>query len=167
MSSSSLRAVSMKVELPRFMGKWFVVGFNPIDLPFIGEAGAHDAVEEYRLDGDGSIATTYTFRDGSFDGPRRRMTPRAWVHDTTTNAEWRMQLVWPLKSAYLIAALDPDYRTTIVGVPDRSNVWLMARYPNVSLAEYDGLVQQARLLGHDPRRIRRVPHRDVPASFRR
>jgi len=154
-----LEALDRRIDLERFMGDWYVVGFIPITLPFFGEAGAHNAVESYRLRDDGVIETTYTFRDGGFDGPERRLTPKGRVHDTETNAEWRMQFVWPFEAAYLIVYVDDGYRRSIVGVPDRDHVWLLSRDAELSEAEYAALVAEAARLGHDPAAIRRVPQR--------
>ena len=52
------------VDLDRFMGDWYVIA----NIPTFIEKGAHNAVESYRLDSNGTVATTFTFRDGSFDG---------------------------------------------------------------------------------------------------
>ncbi len=56
----------------------------PIDLPFVSEAGAHNAVERYALCEDGEIDVTYTFRDG-FHAESTAMTPRGyfWVPSRT------------------------------------------------------------------------------------
>jgi lipocalin len=41
------------------------------------------------------------------------------VHEHETNAEWRMQFVWPpFEAAYLIVYPDHEYKKTIIGVPD-------------------------------------------------
>ena len=96
-SVAPLAAIDREIDLERFMGDWYVMGFIPIDIPFFSEAAAHNAVESYRDAGDGVIETTYTFRNGAFDGPERRFTPTAFVHDARTRAEWRMQFVWPIK----------------------------------------------------------------------
>jgi apolipoprotein D and lipocalin family protein len=141
------------------MGDWYVVGFIPISLPFFGEEDAHNAVESYRLADDGTIETTYTFRDGGFDGPERRFTPTGRVYDADTNAEWRMQFVWPFEAAYLIVYLEADYRRAIIGVPDRDHVWLLSRDAELDEREYDLLVAEAVRLGYDAREIRRVPQR--------
>lgn len=154
-----LQALDRPVDLERFMGDWYVIGFIPISLPFFSEADAHNGIESYRLADDGTIEVTYTFRDGAFDGRERRFTPKAWVHDTTTNAEWRIQFLWPFKAAYLIAHLDEDYRRTIIGVPDRGNVWILTRTPDVSGAEYEELRGIAGDLGYDVGEIQRVPQR--------
>ena len=56
----------------------------------------------YKLDPDGTIATTFTFNAGGFDGPGRLYTPRGFVVDRTSNAVWGMQFVWPIKADYRI-----------------------------------------------------------------
>ena len=63
------------VDLERFMGDWYVIANIPTAL----ERDAHNAVESYQLNSDGTIGTTFTFRDGSFDGEKKQYHPRAWV----------------------------------------------------------------------------------------
>ncbi len=150
-----LRAIDRKVDLNRFMGEWHVIAHIPAFI----EAEAHNAVESYRLDEDGTIATTYVFNDGAPDGPLKTYRPTGFVHNLETNAEWRMQFLWPFKSAYLIAYLDDDYQTTIIGVPDRDLVWIMARTKNLPEARYQELVKWLADNGHDLSKLRRVPHR--------
>ena len=152
-----LEAMDRKVDLERFMGDWYVIGFIPVTIPFFSEEGAHNGVESYRLTKDGVIETTYTFRKGGFDGPEKRFTPKGWVHNEETNAEWRMQFLWPFKAAYLIVYLDDDYQKTIIGVPDRDYVWIMSRDPNVSDADYQELLDYVAGLAYDIERVQRVP----------
>lgn len=154
-----LEAMGRKVDLERFMGDWYVIGFIPITLPFFSEEGAHNSVESYRLTDADVIETTYTFRKGGFDGPEKRFTPKGWVHDEETNAEWRMQFLWPFKAAYLIVYLDPAYQKTIIGVPDRNHLWIMSRDPQMSDAEYERMLDYAASIGYDAERIQRVPQR--------
>ena len=40
------------VDLPRFMGDWYVIA----NIPTFIEKGAHNAMESYRLDEDGTLA---------------------------------------------------------------------------------------------------------------
>jgi apolipoprotein D and lipocalin family protein len=160
-----LVAMNRKVDLERFMGDWYVIGSIPVTIPFVSEVGAHNAVESYRLTDEGVIETTYTFRKGAFDGPEKRMTPKGWVHDEETNAEWRMQFLWPFEAAYLIVYLDEDYRRTIIGVPDRKYVWIMSRDPELSDADYQELLDYATRVGYDRGKVQRVPQR-WPATDR-
>jgi apolipoprotein D and lipocalin family protein len=154
-----LQALDRKIDLKRFMGDWYVIGFIPISIPFLSEEGAHNGVESYRLTDQGVIETTYTFREGGFDGPEKRFTPKGWVHDEATNAEWRMQFLWPFKAAYLIVYLDQDYQKTIIGVPDRNNVWIMSRDPQMSDADYHEMLDYAASVGYDIEKVRRVPQK--------
>ena len=154
-----LLAMDHKVDLERFMGDWYVIGFIPVTIPFVSEEGAHNAVESYRLTDEGIIETTYTFREGAFDGPEKRMTPKGWVHNQRTNAEWRMQFLWPFEAAYLIVYLDEDYRRTIIGVPDRKYLWIMSRDPELSNADYQKLLDYAAHIGYDSHKVQRVPQR--------
>jgi len=154
-----LEAIDRKVDLERFMGDWYVIGFIPVTIPFFSEEGAHNGVESYRLTDEGVIETTYTFRKGGFDGPEKRFTPKGWVYDKETNAEWRMQFLWPFKAAYLIVYLDEHYQKTIIGVPARKYVWIMSRDPYVSDADYQELLHKVAAAGYDIGRVQRVPQR--------
>jgi apolipoprotein D and lipocalin family protein len=150
-----LRAMDRPVDLGRFMGDWQVIAHIPAFI----EDEAFNAVESYALDADGTIATTYVFNDGGFDGPLKTYRPRGFVHNRATNAEWRMQFLWPFKSAYLIIHLDEAYETTIIGVPDRDLAWIMARTKTLPEARYQELVDILARTGHDTTKLRRVPHR--------
>lgn len=152
-----LEAIDQPVDLQRFMGDWYVIGSIPIDFWFASEAGAHNGVETYELRDDGKIQTTYTFKQDSFDGEEKQFNPVAWVHNTDTNAEWRMQFLWPFRSAYLIAYLDENYEHTVIGVPNRSNVWIMSRRHDLSESEYAGLLEIVTGLGYDDSLVQRVP----------
>jgi apolipoprotein D and lipocalin family protein len=148
-----------EVDLPRFMGDWYVIASIPTSL----ERGAHNAVERYELDRDGSIATTFTFRQGSFDGPEKRYTPRGFVREGTGNAAWGMRFVWPFKSEYLIVWLDEDYQATIIGRTARDYVWIMARQPGLAEDRYQAMVRFLAEAGYDVSKLERVPQRWPPS----
>jgi apolipoprotein D and lipocalin family protein len=143
------------VDLARFMGDWYVIA----NIPTPPEEGAYNAVESYRIDRDGSIATTFRFRQGAFDGPEKVMRPRGFVRAGTSNAVWGMQFIWPIKAEYVISHVDPDYRETIVARSKRDYVWIMARQPTVSDADYARLEQKVRDLGYDVSKLQKIPQR--------
>jgi apolipoprotein D and lipocalin family protein len=148
------------VDLPRFMGPWYVIASIPTFL----EKEAYGAVESYELAPDGTIATTFTFRKGGFDGEEKRMTPRGFVRDTTTNARWGMQFVWPIKADYRIVWLADDYSQTIVARQKRDYLWIMARTPQIPEQELKKRIDYAILLGYDPALIRKVPQRPAATN---
>ena len=143
------------VDLERFMGDWYVIA----NIPTFVEKGAHNAVESYRLDDDGTIATTFTFRKDGFDGKEKAYHPRGFVRDTVTNAEWGMQFVWPFKGDYRIVYLSEDYSTTIIGRNKRDYVWLMSRDPEMPESEYQAAVQFISNAGYDVSELQSVPQK--------
>ncbi|MFC5577276.1 lipocalin family protein [Lysobacter niabensis] len=144
-----------QVELPRFMGDWFVIAHVPSRV----ERNAYNAVETYALDAKGHVQTTFRFRNGSFDAPLKTMTPTGYVQPATNNAVWGMQFVWPIRAEYVIAYLASDYRTTIVGRSKRDYAWIMARSPTLADSEYEALLQRLEAMGYDRASVRRVPQR--------
>lgn len=154
-SSAPTIPTAKYVDLDRFMGDWYVIA----NIPTRWEVGAHNAVESYRRDPDGSIATTFTFRDGSFDGEEKVMRPRGFVRDTTTNAVWGMQFVWPIKAEYLIAYVDPEYTETIIARSALDYVWIMARTPTLTDEQYAALERRVADLGYDMSKLQKVPQR--------
>jgi apolipoprotein D and lipocalin family protein len=154
-SSAPSLPVVERVDLERFMGDWYVIA----NIPTSAEEGAHNAVESYRLDDDGTIATTFTFRDGSFDGPERVMRPRGFVRDRNSNAVWGMQFFWPIKAEYLIAHVDADYTESFIARSRRDYVWIMARTPQIPEADYERLRRKVADLGYDTAQLQKVPQR--------
>jgi apolipoprotein D and lipocalin family protein len=141
-----------KVDLQRYMGDWYVIA----NIPTFIEKGAHNAVESYRLQADGTIAVDFSFRDGAFDGPEKHYHPHGFVLDGT-NALWGMQFVWPIKADYRITYLADDYSRTIVSRQQRDYVWIMARTPHIDEAEYQRLLKLIAAQGYDINKIQRVP----------
>jgi len=143
------------VDLKRFMGDWYVIA----NIPTFLETGAHNAVENYEMNDDGTIATTFTFHDGSFDGEKKEYNPRGFVRDTASNALWGMRFIWPFKSDYRIVYLDEGYSQTIIGRQKRDFVWIMARKPEISEDDYRTLLGVVESLGYDVSKVERVPQK--------
>lgn len=143
------------VDLERFMGRWYVIAH----IPTFVEDEAFNAIESYALAEDGTIATTFSFNEGGFDGPRKEYTPTGYVWNEDTKAEWGMEFLWPFESEYLIVRLDDDYGITVIGRSARDYVWIMARSPEIPAERYDELVRWIGAQGYDLSKLRRVPQR--------
>lgn len=141
------------VDLPRFMGDWYVLAHIPAST----ERDAFNAIESYELGEGNKINTTYTFNKGGFDGERKEMNPTGFVKDTDSNADWRMQFFWPIRLEYLIVHLDEGYTQTIIGRSKRDYAWIMARTPSLPDGELDALIAKLGELGYDIAKVRIVP----------
>jgi apolipoprotein D and lipocalin family protein len=141
------------VDLPRFMGDWYVIAHIPTFL----ERDAVNAVESYTLQDDRRIATTFSFNDGGVDGERKTYTPTGFVRDSESNAVWGMRFIWPIKADYRIVYVDPDYQQTIIGRIKRDYVWVMARSPQIAPDDMRHLVNVIAEQGYDTSKLRQVP----------
>jgi apolipoprotein D and lipocalin family protein len=140
------------VDIPRFMGDWYVIA----NIPTFLEKGAHAAKESYRLEPDGTIATTFVFRADAFDGPQKAYRSRGFVLGGN-GAIWGQQYVWPIKADYRISFVADDYSATVVTREKRDYVWIMARTPRLADAELQRLIDFVARQGYDPALLQRVP----------
>ncbi len=147
-----LRTVA-HVDLPRYMGDWRVIA----NIPYFAEKDCMDSIESYALRPDGRMDNWFTFRKGSFAAPQKKFTALAWVHNHTTNAEWRVRFLGLITTYYLILDLAPDYRWTVVGHPSRDYGWIMARTKTLPEKTYRQILQRLADQGYDPSRFVKVP----------
>lgn len=141
------------VELDRFMGDWYVIA----NIPTFIETDAYNAIENYSMNDDGSIATTFTFNEGSPDGEQKQYHPTGYIVDKKSNALWDMQFIWPFKAEYRVIYLDDSYQTTIIGRTKRDYVWLMSRQPDMDESSYKTLLSFMESQGYDINKIQQVP----------
>jgi len=144
---------AQNVDLNRFMGDWYVMA----NIPTFIEEGAHNAIESYALNKDGSIATTFTFNKDSFDGELKTYKPTGYVSEED-NSEWGMQFIWPFKAEFLIAYLSDDYQHTIIARSARDYVWIMSRSPVLADDLYESLLKRSVDMGYSREAIQKVPH---------
>lgn len=142
-----------QVELPRFMGDWYVIA----SIPSFLEKDTYDAVESYAMRPDGRIQTTFRYRQGGHDAPIKTMHPIGTVKPGTGNALWDMQFFWPIQAEYVISYLNEDYSQTIVARSARDLVWIMARTPSIPVADYQAHLARIQAMGYDISRLRLVP----------
>ena len=142
------------VDLQRFMGNWYVIA----NIPTYFETEANNAIETYRWNEPKQrIDVDYKHHEKTPDGPLKSYPQKAFVYNETTNAEWRVQPLWPFKFAYLIVDLAPDYAWTVIGVPSRSHVWIMARKPKLDDSILNSLKTKLAARGYDMGKLRIVP----------
>ena len=142
------------VDLNRFMGDWYVIA----SIPTFIEKNAFNAIESYRLESDGTVATTFRFNKGSLDGPLKEYHPRGFIRDKNSNAVWGMQFIWPFKAEYRIIFLSEDYSKTVIGRSKRDYVWIMARENTIPNDDFEEILRFLREQDYDTNGLRVVPH---------
>ena len=141
------------VDLPCFMGAWYVIG----TIPWFVEKENVGTMDVYKARPDGKIAITYFFHKKELSAARQEMHALGTVVDKESNATWGVQFIWPFKAPYLVIDLAPDYSTTVIGHPSRDLIWIMARTPTIPEATYQALLKNAASQGYDTTRVVKVP----------
>ena len=149
------------VELPRYMGDWYVIS----NIPYFAENGCFDSIESYALRPDGDIDNWFTCRKKSFDAPlERKATALATVKDKTSNAVWSVRFFKVISVKYLILDLDPNYQWAVIGHPSRKYGWVLARAKTLDAATYKAILGRLADQGYDTSKFQMVPQRPVPAT---
>ncbi len=141
------------VDLPRYMGDWYVFAHIPYSL----EKGKVGTFDRYAMRADGRMDNIFCFRKGTLDAPLQQWNGVAWVHNKETNAEWRVQFIWPLRVPYLITDLDKDYQWSVVGYPSRKLAWVLTRQTTLDEPTYQGILERLRKQGYDTTQLVKVP----------
>jgi apolipoprotein D and lipocalin family protein len=148
------------VDLGRYVGQWFEIARFPND---------------FQSQCVGNVTATYQSRDdGRIDVINRCRTTNGEVDEAVgvarvTDPQTRAKLEVRFAPAFLsflpfvwgdywVLALDPEYRWAVVGTPDRSYLWILARAPALTDAEYQAALASAAAKGFDVARAVRTPH---------
>jgi apolipoprotein D and lipocalin family protein len=146
---------TVPVDLPRYMGQWYVIA----NIPYFAERDFVASRAEWKLRPDGRIDDAFIGRKGGFDGPEKRYQFLDTVKSGSGGGEWRVRLFWPVTVSQLTLYVDPDYRYTLIGYPDKSLGWIFSREPVMDDATYHALLARLDDMGYDTSRFRRVPQK--------
>lgn len=151
-SGPPLRTVDY-VDLDRYLGRWYVIA----NIPYFLEKGKVASYDTYTRRPDGKLGNDFTFRKGNFEAPEKTWNGVGTIINTETNAEWKIQFVWPISSTLLVLELDPDYQWAVVGTPNRSLLWVLGRDRQMSDETFQIILSKIKAQGYDPATIAKVP----------
>lgn len=111
------------------------------------------------------VSFKYAFLDENGKvGQSSELKQRATIVNES-NTEWalsvKLLIYIPISLRYLVLDVDESYSCCLVGVADRSMLWIMCRTPNGSAladAAFDRMISKAADLGYDINKVERVPH---------
>jgi apolipoprotein D and lipocalin family protein len=152
-SSAAPLKATVLLDLPRYMGRWWVIAHTP----YFAERGKVAAADIYTLRADGRIDNVYAYRK-RLGGPEKQMHAVATVVPGTGNAQWTIAFFGGLLRAdYLVLEVAPDYSWALIGQPSRKLAWVFARQPHMDDAALARLLAKFPAYGYDPARLERVP----------
>jgi apolipoprotein D and lipocalin family protein len=151
------------VDMQRYGGVWYEIArFPNLFQPVEHLAGT----DTYEFLPNGDIKVTYGWREKSVDGPPKKMEGKAWIDDRKTNAKLKVQFFWPIAADYWILEVGPEYEYTVIGYPDRSLLWIMARTPTLPEDTYNGILERLKAQGYDTGKLVKIPQPpDAPRQY--
>ena len=140
------------VDLPRFMGTWYVIAH----VPYFFEEGKVATRDEYRLRPDGRIDNDFVYKE-RFGEEDRRWRGISTVIPGSAGARWLVQFVWPFSTELVVVHIDEDYRGAALVTPNRKLAWIFGREPTMHPSRYAALMDHLVAQGVDRNAIRPVP----------
>ncbi|ALF60462.1 lipocalin family protein [Psychrobacter urativorans] len=139
------------VDLDQYAGTWYEIGRLPM---YFQRNCARDVTATYTGKADGSgidVLNQCRKEDGSMmsaNGLAKAVDSSGSKLKVTFLPSWIRWL--PVgKADYWVLARDADYKTALVGMPNRKYLWLLARSPNISQQTYAKYRQIAQQQGYD------------------
>lgn len=147
--SASVNTV-LTVDLDRYLGTWFEICRLPLKWE---PEGARDVTATYSLNEDGSIRVDNRCLDK--DGkPLQALGQAKPVDDsgarlTVSFLPEHLRWIPFTRGDYWIIRLAEDYSVSLVGTPDRRNLWLLARRPDLPETLREDYLATAQAEGFD------------------
>lgn len=139
MSKNSLETVS-KVELDRYLGKWYEIARLPAGF----QNGCNQTTATYSLQENGNISV---LNECSKNGKYKKAKGTAKVVDKQTGAKLKVTFFWPFYGDYWILKLGENYDYAVVGTPNRKYLWILSRTPTIDTKLYSELTEFAKSKG--------------------
>ncbi|WP_296236239.1 lipocalin family protein [Psychrobacter sp. UBA5136] len=148
-----------RVDLKKYAGTWYEIGRLPM---YFQRNCASDVTATYieKTDGSGiKVINECKAQDGSAitaEGLAKPTDGTGSKLKVTFLPSW-IRWVPVGRADYWVLARDADYKTALVGTPDKDYLWLLARSPNVSQETYAKYRQIAQNQGYDLREFKLTP----------
>jgi dehydrogenase/reductase SDR family protein 12 len=147
-----LKPMEGKMDVPRFMGKWYVIAHIPTFL----DRGTVNNTEEYQYDAQkNTVDVTFTYTNAE---RTKTSQVKQLGLPNEVGTEWKLKIPYvPVKMPYMIADCSEDYSRCLVSEPGRSFLYFMARTPAIPEEELNDWQIKAMKLGFDSDKIMKVP----------
>ena len=148
-----------KVDLDRYLGDWYELARYPnrFQRACLGDVRAHYALRaDQRLD----VLNRCRTADGGIEarGVARIVDARSSARLKVRFAPAALSFLPFVWGDYWILGLADDYSWAVVGSPDRSYLWILARVPALADDGFAAAVAVARRNGFDVARLVRTSH---------
>ena len=161
---SSDSKVVLKVDLDKYAGKWYEIYRYPVWFEDRGDYHATDVTAIYTKKDD-YIEVLNSCRDKN--GNIKSSKGEAKVVDLKTNSKLSVSFatiqkwintIFVTDGNYWILDLDPQYRWSIVGGPDKSYLWVLSREKELDAETTDYIMKRLVSLGYNCSKLIKTQH---------
>jgi len=139
------------VDLNKYKGKWYEIA----KLPFVFEKDCKNVTANYDLTSDGKIKVVnscqniYSNKIKESKGIGKPSKDVQIIKSAILSpAKLDVTFFWPFTGKYWIFDLDKEnYKYSLVGTPNKKNLWILSRDKYISPEIYKNLVEKAKTLG--------------------
>ncbi len=138
------------LDLSRYLGRWYEICRLPLKYE---DETATDITATYALNASGAVRVDNRSFDEN-DEPSQAIGEATPVDEANSRLKVTFLpefIRWiPFTSGdYWVLKIDPEYQTALVGTPDRNNLWLLSRQPDLPEATREQYMSEARRQGFD------------------
>lgn len=150
--------VVQNVDLTRYQGRWYEIASIP--SRFQPSTGTNSRAS-YVLRED---KTVDVLNETWVHGKRSHIQGKAWKADPTSpDAKLKVRFmvppflpVFPVMGDYWVMKLDENYQWALVGVPSRTNLWVLSRMKEMSEEIYKEILEHATNEGYDVSKLHKT-----------
>ena len=155
------------VDLNAYADTWYEIGRLPM---YFQRKCAGNVTANYAQKADGTgitVTNSCAAEDGSSivaEGLAKPVDESGSKLKVTFLPKW-IRWIPVGRADYWILARDTDYKTALVGTPDKESLWLLARSPNISQETYTKYRQIAQQQGYDLKTFKITPQSQQTVSL--
>merc|ERR1712050_330615 len=134
------------------------------NIPTFADRGTVNNIEEYTYD-EARQGVNINFLYSNLELTKSSCLKQRATMMNEAKTEWKLSskvgvrgagINVPLPIPYLVVECAEDYSSTIIGVPDRSYVWIMTRVPHPDAEVVKSLKSKAQLLGFNVTKLQPI-----------
>lgn len=141
-----------KIELNRYLGKWFEIASRPNRF----QRGCVATKATYSLEADGKLSILNECLDKTLTGKARSAKGRAWPVDET-NSKLKVSFFWPFSGDYWILEVGDNYEYSVIGEPEGKYIWILSRQPKMEETLLQSILARLKSRGYSVEAILKTP----------
>ena len=141
-----------RVDLHRFIGKWYTVA----NLLNRNPSMVLNNVIEYKLTNKGSLHVSKSYKIKSRIFSTITLHATATVKENSNNSKFKIQYLWPFAEAAWVIDLADDYTYAVICNPSKTSLTILSRNRNMDSSTYSAIIERIKNKGFNTDRLKKA-----------